>query len=985
MLPFAPMQAAGPRARQRLRPLAQALEQRALLAVSPLGPELIVSGPEDGSAYVVGHEPEVARDADGDFVVVWSGADADALGVQGQRFSASGQKAGPRFDVNTFTDNHQFDPVVAMEPAGGFVVAWHDNGQGGVYTRRYDAAGQRQGEEFRVNLATVSLPEQPVDVAAADNGNFVIAWGASDGVYVQRFDQLGRVGPELRLNATPDDLSVRPRIAMRPDGSFVVAWVKFVFSPTGWSESGGFVRAQQFDPSGNRLGDPVDVATFTNGITPENVDVGVDGAGGIVVAWDFGPRDNNFRPRGLHARRFDAAGAPLGEPIVVAEQSAPVDPSPQLGNVAVDPSGAFVVSYAMNSNQGGEVYARAYDADAVPQSVTGLLVNGRIQGRQFAPRAVTTADGGYFVAWESDRTTSGQPEVVGQRYAAVANPLSVEGITWADVDQDGLRDFGEGGIDGVRVDLFTLAGTQAASVLTSGGGRYRFDLLRPGQNYMLAFGLPRAHLRSPPYQGTGDQIDSDADSTGRTTAFLAGQVTNMNAGLIPPGVVAGVVWNDANGNGLRDPGETGRPFENVSLVTSGAQYSVSADEQGNYRFDAILAGQYQLFFRPPPAGLSYTVRDVGTDDSVDSDVDPATFQVTPVVVAPAQTARFDAGLAPLTAVRGRVYFDANANGVYDANVDQPPGNMIVFDDAHGDGHLSPGEPRVNADVRDGTYQLQVAPGPRRIGVTAASTDPVMPSEVWAAVEVPLGTVVQGVNLALVPPRVADVFVRGGGWADSFKAALEAAGLGEAAAGARVPVPGPRVNIIPWAGIDQVVVRFTVPVIISTPDVLVRGVNGASYNATLVGRLPGEANDYLFALGRPVVGDRLWVQVSGGPTGVFSRATFYRLDGNQDRQPGGDHDSRASVVPGDATGDGAVTTADYAAVRAGAGTTAGDGSYAPRLDLTADGVVGASDLALARRRLGSTLPSPTAAAIASPSRPRPRPAPRGLFGESPPIL
>ncbi|MEM6783498.1 MAG: T9SS type A sorting domain-containing protein [Bacteroidota bacterium] len=85
----------------------------------------------------------VAMNADGDFVVAWrsDGQDGDRGGVFAQRYDAAGVTQGTEFQVNTYTTDSQQDPNVAMDADGDFVVAWTSDGQDGdrdgVYAQRY--------------------------------------------------------------------------------------------------------------------------------------------------------------------------------------------------------------------------------------------------------------------------------------------------------------------------------------------------------------------------------------------------------------------------------------------------------------------------------------------------------------------------------------------------------------------------------------------------------------------------------------------------------------------------------------------------------------------------------------------------------------------------------------------------------------------------------------------------------------------------------
>jgi hypothetical protein len=86
-------------------------------------------------------------DATGDMVMAWTTPPSGPAGrdVKAARFSATGQRRGDEFLVNTFTTGNQYltrsGPTLAADPAGNFVVAWSSYGQdgdaGGVFAQRY--------------------------------------------------------------------------------------------------------------------------------------------------------------------------------------------------------------------------------------------------------------------------------------------------------------------------------------------------------------------------------------------------------------------------------------------------------------------------------------------------------------------------------------------------------------------------------------------------------------------------------------------------------------------------------------------------------------------------------------------------------------------------------------------------------------------------------------------------------------------------------
>jgi hypothetical protein len=104
------------------------------------GPELQVN------SYTTGYQrqPQVAADADGNFVVVWSGFGPSLFGygVFARRFDDAATPIADEFVVNGFTSAH--GASIAMNGTGSFVVVWQsgqDNSFDGVFAEKYDGSG----------------------------------------------------------------------------------------------------------------------------------------------------------------------------------------------------------------------------------------------------------------------------------------------------------------------------------------------------------------------------------------------------------------------------------------------------------------------------------------------------------------------------------------------------------------------------------------------------------------------------------------------------------------------------------------------------------------------------------------------------------------------------------------------------------------------------------------------------------------------------
>jgi uncharacterized repeat protein (TIGR01451 family)/LPXTG-motif cell wall-anchored protein len=107
-------------------------------------------------------------------------------------------------------------------------------------------------------------------------------------------------------------------------------------------------------------------------------------------------------------------------------------------------------------------------------------------------------------------------------------PGAIGDWVWRDLDGDGVQTPGEPGVDGVKVSLFDADGHLVGTATTSGGGRYEFTGLIPG-DYRVRFDLttlPLDSLATTAHAGDA-ALDSDGDiETGwtRLTTIESGEV-----------------------------------------------------------------------------------------------------------------------------------------------------------------------------------------------------------------------------------------------------------------------------------------------------------------------------------------------------------------------------------------------------------------------------------------------------------------------------
>ena len=123
------------------------------------------------------------------------------------------------------------------------------------------------------------------------------------------------------------------------------------------------------------------------------------------------------------------------------------------------------------------------------------------------------------------------------------SPASLGDLVWFDLNQDGVQDGGEPGVEGVVIRLYDASTNLVATQTTDVDGAYVFVDLPPG-TYVVEFdesSLPSGTEFTTPDQGGDDTLDSDADLiTGQTpeVTLSSGQSNlTLDAGIVCQGLV----------------------------------------------------------------------------------------------------------------------------------------------------------------------------------------------------------------------------------------------------------------------------------------------------------------------------------------------------------------------------------------------------------------------------------------------------------------
>src|SRR5581483_10560820 len=176
------------------------------------------------------------------------------------------------------------------------------------------------------------------------------------------------------------------------------------------------------------------------------------------------------------------------------------------------------------------------------------------------------------------------------------------GVKFNDINGDGVREAGESGLQGWTIQLLSTADVVLATTTTDAAGNYAFDGLMAGTYRVREV-------------GQAGWVQTTVNP-GDVTVLSGTAATGVDFGNFRLGQLAGVKFNDINGDGTREAGESGLQGWTIQLLSTAdvvlATTTTAAD--GSYTFDGLAAGTYR-------------VREVGQTGWVQTTVNPGDVAV----------------------------------------------------------------------------------------------------------------------------------------------------------------------------------------------------------------------------------------------------------------------------------------------------------------------------------------------------------------------
>ncbi|MCK5924023.1 MAG: hypothetical protein KAG66_24015, partial [Methylococcales bacterium] len=228
---------------------------------------------------------------------------------------------------------------------------------------------------------------------------------------------------------------------------------------------------------------------------------------------------------------------------------------------------------------------------------------------------------------------------------------SIGDYVWMDTDADGVQDGSEAAIPDVTLQLLDSAGDPVYVDPATGGivpsdsvgavpytattdatGLYLFDNL-PAGDYQVqvdSSSLPTSVEQTFDADGIGSSNVSAV--TLLPVTDVLGNITDIDHndtqdfGYQQLATIGDRVWEDLNGDGIQDAGETGVDNVTVTLydINGGVLDTTTTSNGGQYSFTQLSAGNYVVGFSNFPAGYTLTDDNQGGFDGLDSNADPLT-------------------------------------------------------------------------------------------------------------------------------------------------------------------------------------------------------------------------------------------------------------------------------------------------------------------------------------------------------------------------
>ncbi len=310
-----------------------------------------VGGEFVANTYTAGSQHTISAEgfSDGSFAVVWTSSgsqnqDGSGEGIFMQKYDSAGVPIGGETQINESTYGNQNYPDIKELKDNNILIVWsskHLNPNEDIYYKVISPTGTTVIAETPVNSYTTD-DQHKAEASALENGGFVIAWedqsgngGSSTDIKYKIYDEQGvSTSGEMVANTYTSSHQDSVDVSSLKDGGFVITWTS-----ASQDGSGDGIYAQKFSSNGLKVGQEIQVNTYTSSNQYQSEVIGLTD-GGYFIVWSSKGQDGSYE--GVYGQRFDLSGSKVGSEIAINSNTSNIQRLPSITELE---NGSLVVNW----------------------------------------------------------------------------------------------------------------------------------------------------------------------------------------------------------------------------------------------------------------------------------------------------------------------------------------------------------------------------------------------------------------------------------------------------------------------------------------------------------------------------------------------------------------------------------------------------------------------------------------------------------------
>lgn len=242
--------------------------------------------------------------------------------IKAQLLDSSGNKIGSEIQINSNANNNQGLTLSELADSR-IIITWHEiTTNWNAEARIFDNTLNANSTEFMVNAPSPSTLQTFPAALGLSKGGYMVAFdsdildGSTWDIFIQNFDNQGnKIQSQSKVNTYTTSDQYYPHIFKFNNNETIVTW-----DSQGQDGSGFAVIMQSLDNNGNKVGNEIQINTYTTGDQafypqistsyPTQPPGTILDNGNCIIVWSSSGQDGSGW--GVYAQRFDAQKNKLG-------------------------------------------------------------------------------------------------------------------------------------------------------------------------------------------------------------------------------------------------------------------------------------------------------------------------------------------------------------------------------------------------------------------------------------------------------------------------------------------------------------------------------------------------------------------------------------------------------------------------------------------------------------------------------------------------